>query len=183
MQVFLLQAMSSEPRFTRLQALAWLAQVLESLSAKLLIPYGEALIYLVHSAADPRLLVGPSGLEPPTSCLSGTRSNHLSYEPSFRGAPDGIYRAYSPLSFLLSTTILLGVKGSLRFYLFRLRIRMRWWRWWDSNPWPPACRAGALPAELHPRICSSQILGFCFFSVSFFKEVSLVSFLFKESNW
>ena len=25
-----------------------------------------------------------------------------------------------------------------------------WWRWWDSNPWPPACRAGALPAELHP---------------------------------
>ena len=34
-----------------------------------------------------------------------------------------------------------------------------WWRWWDSNPWPPACRAGALPAELHPHI------GFCFFSV------------------
>ena len=28
-----------------------------------------------------KLLVGPSGLEPPTSCLSGTRSNLLSYEP------------------------------------------------------------------------------------------------------
>ena len=27
-------------------------------------------------------LVGPSGLEPPTSCLSGTRSNLLSYDPS-----------------------------------------------------------------------------------------------------
>ena len=26
-------------------------------------------------------LVGSSGLEPPTSCLSGTRSNRLSYEP------------------------------------------------------------------------------------------------------
>ena len=26
-------------------------------------------------------LVGSSGLEPPTSCLSGTRSNLLSYEP------------------------------------------------------------------------------------------------------
>ena len=25
-----------------------------------------------------------------------------------------------------------------------------WWRWRESNPWPPACRAGALPAELHP---------------------------------
>ena len=28
-------------------------------------------------------LVGPSGLEPPTSRLSGVRSNHLSYEPIF----------------------------------------------------------------------------------------------------
>ena len=28
-----------------------------------------------------KILVGPSGLEPPTSCLSGTRSNLLSYEP------------------------------------------------------------------------------------------------------
>ena len=27
------------------------------------------------------LLIGPSGLEPPTSRLSGVRSNHLSYEP------------------------------------------------------------------------------------------------------
>ena len=27
-----------------------------------------------------------------------------------------------------------------------------WWRWWDSNPWPPACRAGALPTELHPHL-------------------------------
>ena len=26
-------------------------------------------------------MVGPSGLEPPTSRLSGVRSNHLSYEP------------------------------------------------------------------------------------------------------
>ena len=37
---------------------------------------------------------------------------------------------------------------------FRVRILMRWWRWWDSNPWPPACRAGALPAELHPHIAA-----------------------------
>ena len=27
-------------------------------------------------------MVGLSGLEPPTSCLSGMRSNHLSYNPS-----------------------------------------------------------------------------------------------------
>ena len=29
-------------------------------------------------------------------------------------------------------------------------VSKKWWRWWESNPWPPACRAGALPAELHP---------------------------------
>ena len=37
-----------------------------------------------------------------------------------------------------------------------------WWRWWDSNPWPPACRAGALPAELHP-----HFHGLLFFQRSF----------------
>ena len=34
---------------------------------------------LVHATCA--RLVGSSGLEPPTSCLSGTRSNLLSYEP------------------------------------------------------------------------------------------------------
>src|SRR5690606_26936057 len=29
------------------------------------------------------------------------------------------------------------------------------WRRWDSNPRPPACKAGALPAELRPRLTSN----------------------------
>ena len=66
-------------------------------------------------------MVGTSGLEPPTSRLSGARSNHLSYAP-------------------------LWLTG------FSLSISAYWWRWWDSNPWPPACRAGALPTELHPHL-------------------------------
>ena len=52
-------------------------------------------------------LVGSSGLEPPTSRLSGARSNHLSYEPIFPwfalrfslvpyGGDDGI-RTHDPL--------------------------------------------------------------------------------------
>ena len=37
--------------------------------------------FLIEFASRLVLLVGPSGLEPPTSCLSGTRSNLLSYDP------------------------------------------------------------------------------------------------------
>ena len=29
---------------------------------------------------------------------------------------------------------------------------LTWWRWGESNSWPPACKAGALPAELHPHL-------------------------------
>ena len=90
-------------------------------------------------------LVGPSGLEPPTSCLSGTRSNLLSYEPMWL------------VWILFHTQDLPFQEVSLLTFLFK---ESKWWRWWDSNPWPPACRAGALPAELHP-----HLIGFCFFSV------------------
>ena len=39
-----------------------------------------------------------------------------------------------------------------RFYHYSPDLSIGWWRWRESNPWPPACRAGALPAELHPHI-------------------------------
>ena len=31
-------------------------------------------------------------------------------------------------------------------------MRPLWWRWGGSNSWPSACKADALPAELHPHI-------------------------------
>jgi hypothetical protein len=37
----------------------------------------------------PKCLVGLGGLEPPTSPLSGVRSNHLSYRPIVASKPDG----------------------------------------------------------------------------------------------
>ena len=90
-----------------------------------------------------RFMVGPSGLEPPTSCLSGTRSNLLSYEPM------RLVWTLFTLRFLLPF-----LEASLLTFLLE---ESKWWRWWDSNPWPPACRAGALPAELHPQIkCKMQ---------------------------
>ena len=62
----------------------WWAQVdFESRSAFTAYTFVEALGEpLVHATcARVARLVGSSGLEPPTSCLSGTRSNLLSYEP------------------------------------------------------------------------------------------------------
>ena len=58
----------------------------------------------------------------------------------------------------------INIQLSVSFLLF-IRFSMNicetfvsWWRWWDSNPWPPACRAGALPAELHPQIILGILL-------------------------
>jgi hypothetical protein len=36
----------------------------------------------------------------------------------------------------------------------RKKKKKKWWRWTGSNRWPPACKAGALPTELHPRLRS-----------------------------
>ena len=46
--------------------------------------FDEALLFFYHFFAFAKM-VGSSGLEPPTSRLSGVRSNHLSYEPEFGG--------------------------------------------------------------------------------------------------
>ena len=71
-----------------------------------------------RAVRETRNMVGLGGLEPPTSPLSGVRSNHLSYRPDVA---------------------------------FRNAGRSRWWSLSGSNRRPPACKAGALPAELKPR--------------------------------
>ena len=51
---------------------------------------GGTLREVLYGSTVARIMVGRGGLEPPTSRLSGARSNHLSYRPdSFLG---GAYR-------------------------------------------------------------------------------------------
>ena len=49
-----------------------------------------------------------------------------------------------------------GLLATFVYAIFQIdgccRCFEKWWRWRDSNPWPPACRAGALPTELHPHL-------------------------------
>ena len=85
--------------------------------------------------------MGSSGLEPPTSRLSGARSNHLSYEPIklstgvslsslAYGGDDGI-RTHDPLlagqvlSQLSYTPITWGFLFSLEFPLWSLKIEQQ----------------------------------------------------------
>ena len=58
-------------------------------------------------------LVGSSGLEPPTSRLSGVRSNHLSYAPSY------LMQALlaSAITFSFFQKLTLGFQMALRFSL------------------------------------------------------------------
>ena len=108
-------------------------------------------------------LVGLDGLEPSTSRLSGVRSNHLSYKPLFNHS-FGIGSSILPLSLLSLCEEWIVKSEEVNLLRFAVKI---WWRWWGSNPWPPACRAGALPAELHPR-----------FRVSVLKDHEMIS-----KNW
>ena len=72
-------------------------------------------------------MVGLGRLELPTSRLSSARSNQLSYRPvSYRPNPRPTFCHTTP---------------NLQ----------HWWSRTGSNRRPPACKAGALPAELRPR--------------------------------
>ena len=73
-------------------------------------------------------LVGPSGLEPPTSCLSGTRSNLLSYEPMWL-VSDLRHLVLSP--FLFSS--FLSEKWRVKSEELRFSSKISWWRWRDST--------------------------------------------------
>ena len=57
-----------------------------------------------------------------------------------------------------------------------------WWRWGESNSWPSACKADALPAELHPH--SGSMLWRCwFFGMLSFFDGFLFFFVFSLSVW
>ena len=61
----------------------WLAQVVITTLCLFAYTLRWSFSFITPFAYTRGVLVGPSGLEPPTSCLSGTRSNHLSYEPIY----------------------------------------------------------------------------------------------------
>ena len=95
-------------------------------------------------------VVGLDGLEPSTSRLSGARSSHLSYRPVSHLALGSLHFP-SLFSFLFSFHPVKSEKWRVKSEEVK-SLRDFWWRWRDSNPWPPACRAGALPTELHPHL-------------------------------
>ena len=59
----------------------------------------------------------------------------------------------SRFRFFSLLTCLYTIWYFIQFSRYILPFRV-WWRIRGSNPWPPACKAGALPAELIPHINS-----------------------------
>ena len=59
---------------------------------------------------------------------------------------DSNHRPHAYQACALTTWAMRPYSRSLRPFSFY------WWRLRESNPWPPACKAGALPAELNPHI-------------------------------
>ena len=57
-----------------------------------------------------------------------------------------IFSSFSSLSSFVTHYLVFKVQ------LIEWHSLLCWWRWGESNSWPPACKAGALPAELHPQI-------------------------------
>ena len=57
------------------------ADLLRAKQALSQLSYSPIVLQSLYRSSFKRSLVGLSGLEPPTSPLSGVRSNHLSYRP------------------------------------------------------------------------------------------------------
>ena len=57
------------------------ADLLRAKQALSQLSYSPIVLQSLYRSSFKRSLVGLSGLEPPTSPLSGVRSNHLSYKP------------------------------------------------------------------------------------------------------
>ena len=102
---------------------------------------------------------------------------------AFFGAQIAVFLSFS---IILSFCFGGGRAPALQFCLFvvlpsllsSVFCPLSWWRWGDSNPWPPACRAGALPAELHPHGFGglrNQVVGIWSFSFAPHTRPSLVS--------
>ncbi len=72
-------------------------------------------LFTVHcSLAGHRPVVGSSGLEPPTSRLSGARSNLLSYEPVFASRSSWTFSTLLPEGF---SGVFIGSSGNARISL------------------------------------------------------------------
>ena len=100
------------------------------------------------------ILVGPSGLEPPTSCLSGTRSNLLSYEPMWLVSVDSF-----TLERFLWNLHFHEVKISLWLCQnFTRRRRISLWRSQNFTAKPLALLGGDDGIRTHDPLLAGQVL-------------------------
>ena len=78
-------------------------------------------------------------------------SQHSSIVKVQSGRPDAGLRLMMPANIFAVTVWSKHAKQTIATLgLKALILQLFWWRWRESNPRHPACKAGALPIELHP---------------------------------
>ena len=102
-------------------------------------------------------VVGQNGLEPSTSRLSVVCSSQLSYWPISRRNQIHNLR-FEIFYFKTRLCLCFSSPNQTRFAGLCFGPTF-WWRVPGSNRWPPACKAGALPAELTPHLGILNCLG------------------------
>ena len=94
--------------------------------------------------------MGTSGLEPPTSRLSGVRSNHLSYAPKFKKTWQKMNKSSKRVTRIeLATTAWKAVVLPLNY------TRLTKWRETESNRRHMELQSIALPTELPSQIAGA----------------------------
>lgn len=117
------------------------------------LPHSE----IFGSMLDWQLPEAYGSLPPPSSSLDAKASTKCPFQL--------IANLYFPNSRILNIQIfqrsqeiyiITMLLHSLFSSTWEIFMALYWWRWADSNRWPSACKADALPTELHPRTFSKK---------------------------
>ena len=107
--------------------------------------------FLIRTSSDQRLLPTTRGFSQVATSFIGTWYLGIHREPLLACPPTSYSSIAEDETSRIQTNCLWQFEKNYFSLLTYSVINVPWWRWAGSNRRPPACKAGALPAELHPR--------------------------------
>ena len=107
----------------------------------------------IRKSLDQRLLAPPQSLSQLTTSFIGSQRQGI-HPTLFLTWPFHFLRENVTFYYLKSALAdLIRIVYDMQFSMCKAQYLLcKWWRQGESNSWPPACKAGALPTELCPHI-------------------------------